>query len=167
MRPTKRRQARVNNNPSRRRPIDRRKRTLRALIHGSFTPRRHGSRREGDQSLTAVDWHHPQWLAVALLTLLMSFADALLTLTLLQRGAYEANPFMAPLVHGAPLAFAIIKIGLTGGGIIVLTLLARARIFGSLRVSFILYAVLFAYAALVGYEFWMLQTLLDATADPI
>jgi hypothetical protein len=151
----------------RRRPAERRKRTLRALIHGSLTPRRHGSRRDGDQSLSAVDWHHPQWLAVAILTLLMSVGDALLTITLLQRGAYEANPFMAPLVHGSPLAFAIIKIGLTSGGVVVLTLLARARLFRSVPVSFILYALLFGYAVLVGYEFWLLQTLLDSAPDPI
>lgn len=161
----------MNNNPSRaeptaavpddRRQQDRRKSTFRALIHGSLQPRRQGARREGEQSLVSTDWHHPQWLAVAMLTLLMCVGDALLTLTLLQRGAYEANPFMAPLVHDSPLAFAIIKFGLTAVGIVVLILLAQARVFGTLRVSVLLYFVLFAYAGLIGYEFWMLGTLSD------
>jgi hypothetical protein len=44
---------------------------------------------------------------------------------------------------------------------VVLILLARARLFGSIPVSFILYGVLFAYALLVGYEYWMLETLFD------
>jgi hypothetical protein len=143
----------------RRRPSDRRKRTFRALLHGSFQPRRQGARRDGEQSLTGVDWHHPQWLAVAMLTLLMCVADALLTITLLQRGAYEANPVMALLVHDSPLAFALIKFGLTASGLVVLILLARGRLFRNVPVAFLLYGVLFAYAGLIGYEVWLLQTL--------
>lgn len=146
----------------RRRPADRRKRTLRALIYGSFNPRRLGSRRDGEQSFAAVDWHHPQWLAVAVLTLLMCVADALLTITLLQRGAYEANPLMAPLVDGSPLAFAGIKFGLTASGLVVLILLARVRLFRNVPVAFVLYGVLVAYAVLIGYELWLLEALLDA-----
>jgi len=149
-------------NAADRRNGDRRKRTLRSLIHGSFTPRRRGPRRDRDHSFTAVDWHHPQWLAVAMLTLLLSTADAFLTLVLLERGADEANPFMAPLVGGSPLVFAMVKMGLTSGGVVVLILLARIRVFGAIPVSFLLYAVLVAYAALVGYEFWLLETLFRA-----
>jgi ABC-type amino acid transport system permease subunit len=145
----------------RRRPADRRTRTVRALIYGSFNPRRQGSRREGEQSLAAVDWHHPQWLAVAMLTLLMCVADALLTITLLQRGAYEANPLMEPLVHGSPLAFASIKFGLTASGLVILILLARVRLFRNVPVAFVLYGVLVGYAVLIGYELWMLETLSD------
>ena len=149
----------------RRIPSERRTNTFRALVHGSFTPRRRGSRRDGEQALAAVDWHHPQWLAVAMLTLLLCVADALLTLTLLQHGAYEANPLMEPLVHGSPLAFAIIKFALTAGGTVLLVLLAGARVFGRIRVSYLLYAVLLAYAVLVGYEFWLLGYLLDGAVD--
>jgi len=151
----------------RRLPSERRKRVFHALVHGSLTPRRRGSRRDGEQALTAVDWHQPQWLAVAILTLLLCVADALLTLTLLQHGAYEANPLMEPLVNGSPLAFAIIKFVLTAGGTVVLVLLAGARVFGRIRVSYLLYAVLLAYAVLVGYEFWLLEYLLEAPLDPI
>src|SRR5262245_40413435 len=120
MRPsTDPRQGRVKNNSSgaelnaisneRRQRTDRRRRTFRALHHGSLNPRRLGSRRDGDHGLAGVDWHHPQWLAVAMLTLLMCVADALLTLMLIQRGAYEANPLMRPLVHGSSFAFTVIK----------------------------------------------------------
>jgi uncharacterized protein DUF5658 len=161
----------VNNNLSRadaidaptdrRRPADRRNRTLRALIHGSFRPRRKGARRDGEHGLATTDWHHPQWLAVAMLTLLMCVADALLTITLLQRGAYEANPLMELLVHDSPLAFALVKFSLTAGGIVVLILLARARLFGRISVALVLYGVLFAYAALIGYEVWLLNALFD------
>jgi hypothetical protein len=139
---------------------DRRQKTLGSLIHGSFAPRRRGPRRGNDLSFTAVDWHHPQWLAVAILTLLLCSADALMTLTLLEHGAVEANPFMQPLVGGSPLAFTLVKMGLTSGGIVTLILLARVRILRWIPVSLLLYTVLFGYAVLVGYEFWLLGVLL-------
>ena len=107
-----------------------------------------------------MDWHHPQWLAVAILTLLLCSADAVMTLTLLEHGAVEANPFMEPLVGGSALAFTLVKMGLTSGGIVTMILLARVRILRRIPVSFLLYAVLFGYAALVGYEIWLLGVLL-------
>jgi hypothetical protein len=96
-----------------------------------------------------------------MLTLIMCAADALLTLMLIQRGAYEANPFMEPLVHGSALVFMVIKFGLTAGGITVLILLARARLFRNVPVAYILYSVLLGYAVLIGYEIWMLEALPD------
>lgn len=144
----------------RRVPRDRRKRTIRSLIHGSLNPRRLSPRRDGEyNSLTAVDWHHPQWLAVAMLTLIMCVADAFLTLMLIQKGAYEANPLMEPLVNGSALTFTVIKFGLTAGGLTVLILLARARLFRNVPVALILYCVLLAYAALIGYELWLVEAL--------
>jgi len=141
----------------RRREPDRRKRTLRALFYGSFNPRRRNSRREGDRSVSGVDWHDPQWLAVAMLIVLFSCVDAFLTLTLIDHGAYEVNPFMAPLVGGSALAFALVKIGLTAGGVVMLTILARMRVFGQVPVSLLLYTVLLSYGVLLVYEFRLLQ----------
>ena len=34
-------------------------------------------------------------------------------------------------------------------------------------VAYILYSLLVAYAALVGYEFWLLETLLEPASIPI
>ena len=110
-----------------------------------------------------MDWHHPQWLAVAILTLLLCSADAFLTLMLLSHGAVEANPFMEPLVDGSPLTFTLVKMGLTSSGIVTLILLARVRILRRVPVSYLLYTVLFGYAALVGYELWLLGVLLPPT----
>lgn len=124
--------------------------------------RRRGPRRHGDAGLAHVDWHHPRWLAVALLVLLLSTADALLTLELLHLGAYEANPLMRPFTSGEGLGFAAVKIGLTGGGVILLTLLAHARAFGSrLPVGALLYGTLIAYGVLVAYEFQLLGKLTE------
>jgi hypothetical protein len=154
-------QSLVNTAPlSERRGVDRRTRTFHALLRGSIHPRRRTPRRASDVSLAAVDWHEPQWLAVALLILVFSFADGLLTLMLMQRGAHEANPFMAPLVNGSAFTFAVAKIALTATGVVVLTLLVRLRAFGRLPVSALLYGILVGYGLLVIYELWLLERLI-------
>ena len=136
---------------------DRRKQPMRALFYGSFNPRRRSPRREGEQTVAGVDWHDPQWLAVAMLIVLFSCVDAFLTLTLLDHGAYEVNPIMAALVGGSALAFSLVKIGLTAGGVVMLTLLARMKAFGRVPVGLLLYSVLLGYGALLVYEFRLLQ----------
>lgn len=141
----------------RRSGVDRRQQHLRALIYGGFNPRRRSSRRLGERPVVGVDWHDPQWLAVAMLIVLFSCVDAFLTLTLIDHGAYEVNPLMAPLVGGSALAFALVKIGLTAGGVVFLTLLARMKAFGRVPVGLLLYSVLIGYGALLVYEFRLLQ----------
>jgi hypothetical protein len=141
---------------------DRRKQHLRALFYGSFNPRRRASRRDGERGIAGVDWHDPQWLAVAMLITLFSCVDAFLTLTLIDHGAYEVNPVMAPLVGGSALVFSLVKIGLTAGGVVLLTLLARMKAFGRVPVSLLLYSVLLGYGALLVYEFRLLQEALPS-----
>ena len=43
-----------------------------------------------------------------MLIVLLSCVDAALTLTLLEHGAYEVNPFMAPIVGGSALLFTVV-----------------------------------------------------------
>lgn len=136
---------------------DRRRATLRALWAGNFHQRRQGPRREDDRSLTATDWHHPQWLAVSILILLLCVADAILTLTLLDQGAREVNPIMNALLGGPSRGFALWKVGLTAGGVVLLVLMARLRTLGRFPVGAILYAVLLGYGTLIGYEVWLLS----------
>jgi len=105
----------------------------------------------------AVDWHRSHWLGVVITILLLSVADALLTLTLLNHGANEANPIMAPLVTGSGHWFAFWKVGLTTAGVVVLVLLSRYRLFGRIRVGALLYVVLALYVALITYEWSLLH----------
>lgn len=142
---------------NRRNAPDRRERTLYALVYGSFNPRRRRARRVDARSLRDLDWHHPQWLAVAILIVVLSCVDAALTLTLIADGAYEVNPIMAPIVGGSALVFTLVKVGLTAGGVVLLTLAARMRAFGKIPVSFLLYAVLLGYGSLVFYELRLLE----------
>jgi hypothetical protein len=147
----------VNSEARERRGSDRRQHVVRSLLQGSFKPRRRDPRRVDEHTFTAVDWHHPQWLAIATLILLCCCADAFLTLALLGRGAYEVNPFMAPLVGGSSLTFALVKIGITASGVVLLAHLARIRAFGRIPVGLILYCVLALYSALIVYELKLLD----------
>jgi hypothetical protein len=142
----------------RRRGPDRRTHVARSLLYGSFHPRRLGPRREGEHRLAAVDWHHPWWLAIATLILALCATDAVLTVVLISHGAYELNPILAPLV-GSGVLFAAVKVGLTGFGVVLLTLLSRFKAFGRMPVAILLYGVLFGYGVLVAYELRLLDWL--------
>jgi len=147
----------VSSRSERRSAPDRRKRTLYSLFYGSFNPRRRSPRRTDARSLRDLDWHHPIWLAVAMSIVVLSCVDAALTLSLMAHGAYEVNPFMAPIVGGSALIFTLIKVGLTAGGVVLLTLAARMRAFGRIPVGFLLFAVLIAYGTLIVYELKLLE----------
>ena len=142
----------------RRRGPDRRTRVARALFYGSLHPRRLGPRREGEHGLGAVDWHHPWWFAVATLILVLCASDAVLTVVLISRGAYELNPLLAPLI-GSGALFAAVKVGLTGAGVVFLTLLSRVKAFGRMPVALLLYGVLAGYGVLIVYELSLLGVL--------
>lgn len=150
----------IEKNKERRLSSDRRIRTVRSIFYGSFNPRRRHIRRNGPVRLRDLDWHHPQWLAVAMLIVMLSCIDAALTIVLVSHGAYEVNPLMAPLIGDSTLAFTLVKIGLTAGGVIMLTLLARLRAFGRIPVSLVLYIVLAGYGALIIYEVRLLNEIL-------
>lgn len=118
--------------------------------------RRRGGRRRDDAHPAGIDWHDAHWLGAALLLVLLCIADALLTLTLVKHGASEVNPLMAPLVVGNSPGFAYWKLGLTITGVVVLVVLARARLFGIIPAGLLLYLVLAMYVVLVTYELHLL-----------
>jgi hypothetical protein len=124
-------------------------------VQGSFKPRRLGPRRTGEERVGAIDWYHPWWLAIATLILALCATDAALTVVLINRGAYELNPMLAPLVSSGAV-FVAVKVGVTGMSVVLLTLLSRIRAFGRMPVGLLLYAVLAGYAVLIGYELHLL-----------
>jgi hypothetical protein len=141
---------------------DRRRRVWWSVCYGSFNPRRRAPPRRLDESrFHSRDWHSAPLLAVAVSILLLSVADAFLTLVLLQGGAAEVNPIMEALIYSSVAAFATLKMALTSIGIILMVALAHYRFMRLLRVEWVLYGVLIAYASLVGYEVWMLKSPLE------
>jgi hypothetical protein len=140
-------------------PAERRLSILGALWQSSFARRRLGPRRDTDRHPVMTDWFQPQWLATAIIILILSSVDAVLTLALISRGAIEINPIMEPLVRGSGQSFALWKLGLTSMGVVVLTMAARLRVFGGVAVGSLLYVVLGGYLVLVGYEFLLLRSI--------
>jgi len=146
----------------RRERLDRRRRVWWSVIYGSFNPRRRRpSRRLLEDRYHSLDWHDAHLLAVAIGILLLSAADALMTVRLLSVGADEVNPIMAAVVYRSAAVFAIVKMTLTGLGVMTMVTLARYRFMRVVRVDVVMYAVLVAYSALLTYEFWMLRKLID------
>ncbi len=143
----------------RRSTSDRRQLTFRSVLYGGFRPRRRSQRRMEDHALPVVDWHESHLLAIAIAILLLSFADAFLTINLLLLGAEEANPLMAALFYRDVAMFAVVKMALTGGGVILLVALSRLKLFGRIKVVQGLYATLVIYVILVLYELSMFATL--------
>jgi hypothetical protein len=143
----------------RRRGADRRRLTLGSFLRGGLTPRRRNGRRADEQHLP-IDWHRPYLLFLSFTILLLSVADAFLTLTLIMAGATEANPFLAFILRDYPELFAVVKMGLTGTGVLVLVAVARSRLFRIMRVETVLQGLFVAYVALIAYEWWLLGTFL-------
>ena len=91
--------------------------------------------------------------------LLLSIADAFLTIRLMGHGAEEANPLLAFVLSEHPRMFAALKMVLTGVGVTLLVALARARVFNVVRVSVFLYGLVAGYIALIVYEAWLFSVI--------
>jgi hypothetical protein len=132
---------------------DRRQFTWRTIFFGFTRSRRHNLRREEDSEVIFLDWHHPWLFFLAVGTMIFSCLDAFMTLQLLERGMYEANPVMAAIMGHGTTAFAVSKMALTGTSILILVFLAKARFLNRVRTGLILTVFFSIYACLVCYEF--------------
>lgn len=143
----------------RRSGYDRRRMGIRTFLYGGFNPRRRNGGRRRDDCALFVDWHEPHLLFLAVSILLLSVVDAFMTVTLLSVGAREVNPVMDFVLQQRPELFALAKMALTGGGVLVLVACARATVFRIIRVSAVMHWCLLLYAGLVAYEYWLLDRL--------
>jgi hypothetical protein len=139
---------------------DRRQFSWRTVIYGFTLSRRHAHRRAADTEVIFLDWHHPWLFFLATGTMLLSCADAFLTLQLLDRGMIEANPVMSAVMAQGTATFTSIKLAMTAFGIFVLVFLAKARFLNRLRTGLFLTIFFTFYACLVCYELVNLFSLL-------
>jgi hypothetical protein len=122
-------------------------------MYGFFRSRRHATRRDGEADPVFTDWHHPWLFFLATGIMLMSSLDAFLTLQLLDRGAYEANPVMAAVMGHSTQSFTASKMLLTGFGTLALVFLAKSMFFNRVRTGLFLTVFFSCYAVLICYEF--------------
>jgi hypothetical protein len=138
--------------PENRVQADRRNFGWRTVVYGFVLSRRRTHRRLVDEAVVFLDWHHPWLFFLAVGTMLLSCADAFLTLRLLDMGMIEANPLMhAVMTHGTAL-FTGTKLAMTAFGIFVLVFLAKVRFLNRLRTGIFLTTFFSLYACLVCYE---------------
>lgn len=139
---------------------DRRQFGWRTVFFGFTRSRRHNVRRELDTEVVFIDWHHPWLFFLAVGTMIFSCLDAFMTLQLLDRGMYEANPVMAAILSQGTTAFAVSKMAMTGIGILMLVFMAKARFMNRVRTGLFLTAFFTFYACLICYEFVHLMQVL-------
>lgn len=132
----------------------------RTVAIGFLRSRRRATRRILDDQPVYSDWHHPWLFFLAVGTMLLSSIDAFLTLQLLDRGFYEANPVMAGMMGHGTLVFSVAKMMLTGFGVLTLVFLSRHRFLNRFRTGLVLTSIFSFYACLVCYEFvWLIRDL--------
>lgn len=131
---------------------ERREFSWRTVIFGFTLSRRHAHRRTEDTEVIFLDWHHPWLFFLSVGTMLLSCADAFLTLQLMEKGMIEANPFMQAAMSRGTGFFISTKLAMTALGIFVLVFLAKAHFLNRFRTGLFLTVFFSAYACLVCYE---------------
>ena len=108
--------------------------------------------RDIDNEVIFLDWHHPWLFFLATGTMLLSCADAFLTLQLMNLGMVEANPLMDAVMSQSILLFTSTKLAMTAIGILILVFLAKAHFMNRFRTGLFLTTFFSFYACLVCYE---------------
>jgi hypothetical protein len=131
-----------------------------ATLHGAlFKSRRRHSRRLEDHFNNYIDWHGYKPLLATLIITLLCFADAFLTTILLGKGAVEANIIMDWLIQKDLHLFTIVKMAITGIGLLILVMHSNFVVYGLITVRHIIYALVPLYLLLIVHELNMLATI--------
>jgi hypothetical protein len=131
---------------------ERRDFSWRTVFFGFIRSRRHAHRRVADDDVVFLDWHHPWLFFLATGTMLLSVADAFLTLQLMNLGMIEVNPVMNAVMQQSTMLFTSTKLAMTAFGILVLVFLAKLRFLNRIRTGAFLTVFFSFYACLVCYE---------------
>ena len=131
---------------------ERRDFTWRTVVFGFVRSRRRTHRRVVDDDVVFLDWHHPWLFFLATGMMLLSAADAFLTLQLINLGMIELNPIMGAAMAKSTLLFTCIKLSATAFGILVLVFLAKSKFLNRFRTGVFLTLFFSFYCCLVCYE---------------
>lgn len=105
-----------------------------------------------------VDRFGATTLAMIVGLLVLSIADGILTIELLDRSSEEVNPFMAILLGRSRHAFLVGKYILTAAGLPFLVVFKSYRLFGTrFRVGYLFPAFIVLYLILISYQWSMLN----------
>jgi hypothetical protein len=139
----------------RREKNERRNPTFKGFILGCLKCQRREQRRDDCLAHYRTDWYDTKLFVMALAILFLSIADAAMTMTLLNNGAVEVNPFMNYLLSHSIHAFVYTKLALTSICILVLVAHYHSKLFNTLRVDILLTFALMIYSTIVLYEIFL------------
>jgi hypothetical protein len=141
------------------RGTDRRRRPTRPWDVFLGRRRRQGSRRADEEGKSHFTDRFPRssfWFAVLLLVL--TIADGVITLVLLEAGCEEVNPLMRYFLNHGPMAFLLGKYLITAAFIPVTLSLNRSFVFGKrFRVGYLLPVFVLLYLGLILYQVALLK----------
>ena len=146
-------------NAERRAIPDRRRHSWRTLTYSGFEGRgrRRYARRNGCDCY--LDWYDPKLMFTGIAVLVLSGLDARFSLMLLERGAHEANYFMARLMETSDELFVVVKLAVTTFAILFLLMHAHFRIHRIISGKRLLQAAVVVYGLVIGYELVLLAAL--------
>lgn len=117
--------------PERRRGSDRRQASWRTLLHSLYRARRQEPRRAGGPGAGEyVDVIRPRIAITSVGIMILSCADCLFTLLLLQRGGREVNPVMDILIATDTTLFVVTKTAITAACVLFIVAHRHFRFLG-------------------------------------
>lgn len=129
-----------------------------------YRGRRREIRRHGEGAY--LDRYPARLMWLTVMTLCLCSTDAMFTLTLLQKGAQELNPFMAMLMDSSTSLFVGVKMGVTALALVCLVVHQNFNIRRVVQVRQLIYGALVLYSGVVAYEGWLLLAGLSLGAQP-
>lgn len=145
---------------NRRNDTERRNYSLKTLLQCVSSPRRFNGRRRTDRRFPVMDRFESGMAFLAIGLVILSIMDSVFTLTLIQHGGSEVNPFMNWLLHISVGAFIGVKMLLTAIPAIILVATGNLKVFGGrFRARSILAAATGLYVGLIIYELGLLSTI--------
>ena len=114
-----------------------------------------------------VDRFDALTLGVIVTLLMLTIADGVLTIELLDTNSEEMNPIMARLILQGHQAFLVGKYILTAAGLPFIVVYKNYRMFGTrFRIGFVLPIFVGLYVALISYQSRLLRIGRDVTSPP-
>ena len=131
---------------------------IRSLLFGG---KREKIRRQADiRRIFYVDQFSPGLFVIIVFILFLGVLDALLTLSLLNRGAYEVNPIMKYFLQFGPYTFFIFKYFLTIAPLICFLIFRNVVIrVIKIKTRSVLYVIAVFYLAIVAWEIHLISNL--------
>ncbi len=146
---------------NRREGDDRRITRASVLSSHHWNGRRRAHRRASDATRSRLDHYDARLLAPSLTILVLCVVDALITLSLLDRGAVEVNLVMRVLIEEGVVVFIATKYLMTACGLVWLVIHNNFKVFQRIRVEHVIYACAGIYVSLLVYELVLLRALIQ------